>query len=239
MANFYIDYIKPPVLPDTTLCAIVRDEVINPAGGIKRFIESHVPYVEQAVIVDTGSVDGTRQALEEMQAQYPNLKVQDTKFEGYDKARNVSLKFAKTPRVLVLDADERFEEGDIETLQDFTQEYPANIYQFEFRFVYPNGSVVKKQHSVLSERLFDLEGASFYTLEFVPRGDEIFDFKAGFTRTAYVPVSITHFLPSPEALEKKKKFWYNNRDWAREQPAQNAQTHGWKERNPYCDSQFK
>nr|MBP7708770.1 hypothetical protein [Candidatus Pacearchaeota archaeon] len=55
---------KRTILPDTSLCAIVRDEIINPAqlpgkSGIRSFVESHVPYVEQAVIVDTGSVDGT------------------------------------------------------------------------------------------------------------------------------------------------------------------------------------
>lgn len=53
------------VLPNTSLCSIVRDELMNPAGGIKDFMECIVPYVERAVIVDTGSLDGTREVLEE------------------------------------------------------------------------------------------------------------------------------------------------------------------------------
>ena len=52
---------RKAVLPNTSLCAIVRDEMMNPAGGIADFVDSTVPFVEQAVIVDTGSLDGTRQ----------------------------------------------------------------------------------------------------------------------------------------------------------------------------------
>jgi len=99
------------ILPDTTLCAIVRDEMMNPAqlpgkSGIRSFVESHVPYVEQAVIVDTGSVDGTRQELEQLQAEFPNLKVRDHKFKGYVTARNYSMSQVGTRNILVLDVDE-------------------------------------------------------------------------------------------------------------------------------------
>ena len=44
-------------LPNTSLCAIVRDEVINPAGEIADFLETILPFVEEAVVVDTGSID--------------------------------------------------------------------------------------------------------------------------------------------------------------------------------------
>lgn len=35
------------VLKDISLCAIIRDEMMNPAGGITRFVNSHVPFVEE------------------------------------------------------------------------------------------------------------------------------------------------------------------------------------------------
>ena len=99
------------ILPNTSLCAIVRDEMINPAqlpgkSGIKSFVESHVPYVEQAVIVDTGSVDGTRQELEQLAYEFPWLKVYDRPFDDYASARNHSLSLVPTKWSLILDVDE-------------------------------------------------------------------------------------------------------------------------------------
>ncbi len=95
------------VLPDVSLAAIVRDEMMNPAGGIIDFVECTVPHVEEAVIVDTGSVDGTREVLEKLQARYPHLKVFDHPFQDYADARNHSLQQVRTKYALVLDADER------------------------------------------------------------------------------------------------------------------------------------
>jgi len=62
-------------LSDVSLCAIVCDEMKNFAGGIDSFVESIVPFVEEAVIVDTGSIDGIRERLEEMMSKYKTLKV--------------------------------------------------------------------------------------------------------------------------------------------------------------------
>ena len=80
------------VLKDTSLCAIVRDEKMNPAGGVERFLRSHLPYVEEVVVVDTGSVDGTRQILAGLEKEFAHLKVYDAVFRSYAQARNISLK---------------------------------------------------------------------------------------------------------------------------------------------------
>jgi len=106
------------VLKDTSLCAIVRDEKMNPAGGVERFLRCHLPYVEEAVVVDTGSVDGTREILDQMTKEFSHLKVYDTKFEGFAQARNVSLEKVKTKWALVLDADELIEPASFERVSD-------------------------------------------------------------------------------------------------------------------------
>src|SRR3989338_11169897 len=84
-------YMERIILPNTALCAIVRDELMNPAGGIENFVRLNVPHVEEAVIVDTGSVDGTREKLEELREQYPHMKVFDHPFDGFANSRNYSL----------------------------------------------------------------------------------------------------------------------------------------------------
>ncbi|MSR85847.1 glycosyltransferase [Candidatus Woesearchaeota archaeon] len=121
------------ILRDTTLCAIVRDEIINPAGGIRDFVESTVPFMEKAIIVDTGSIDGTRQYLEDAKKRYAHLDVLDHPFEGYGPSRNVSIRDVTTDWILVLDADERLMFSDFEELGKERELSPEAIaFSFDF-----------------------------------------------------------------------------------------------------------
>jgi glycosyltransferase involved in cell wall biosynthesis len=158
------------VLPDVSLAAIVRDEIMNPAGGIVDFVESTVPFVEEAVIVDTGSVDGTREALEELAGKYKNLRIFYRQFDGFDTSRNHSLKKVRTKRALVLDADERLLPSDFLDINDTIGTYQYPGYNFGFINVYPDGLEHKgighnprlfekinkiKYHKTVSEELSD------------------------------------------------------------------------------------
>src|SRR3989344_6360433 len=96
-------------LQDITLTMIVRDELMNPAGGLLPMLEYHLPHLPEAVVLDTGSVDGTRQLLEHLQGQYPQLKVYDAKFNGYGFARIEANQHVSTEYSFMLDADERLE----------------------------------------------------------------------------------------------------------------------------------
>lgn len=192
------------VLPDVSLCAIVRDEIINPAGGIERFVESHVPYVEEAVIADTGSVDGTREKLEELQAKYRNLKIVDFPFINYADARNKSLSFVKTKKALVLDADElithKTPNNDWKRLFDFMNQYNKEAYIFDFLGISPD------RENFLD---FDAHFIRLFTLSkkrrFVNDVGEHMRNLAGFHTNE---ILIKHFVPSMSALELKKQNWY-------------------------------
>ncbi|MDO8656691.1 MAG: glycosyltransferase, partial [Nanoarchaeota archaeon] len=140
-------------LPDTSLCAIVRDEAMNPAGGIIDFVDSTLPFVEQAVIVDTGSVDGTREMLEQLESEYRNLTIVDAPFTDYASARNVSLKYAKTKIALVLDADERLNRTDFKKLSATMYATPRWGYNLKIKDIFPNG---EKEGGIHNPRLFYL-----------------------------------------------------------------------------------
>jgi glycosyltransferase involved in cell wall biosynthesis len=236
---------KQIILPDTSLCAIVRDEKMNPAGGIKRFIDSHVPYVEQAVIADTGSVDGTREILEEMQAKYSNLKVVDFQFNGYADARNKSLKYVQTKRALILDADELLTheqpQNDWEGIDLCIKQNPSEFYRFLFDEVYPRGANrgTLKGHTL---RLFDV---SIFENPF--EGDlwESFKLSPGEMSIFIRGVSIKHFLPKIENLEIKDYNWYGEspdpskeqiEHWQRIPPSVRDGFARWKEFNPLRDN---
>jgi len=199
------------ILSDTSLCAIVRDEKINPAGGIEKFIESHVPYVEQAVIADTGSIDGTREILEEMQSKYSNLKVVDIPFNGYADARNKSLKYVQTKRALILDADEllthKKPQNDWKNLKKIIEDNPSRTYRFLFNLISTEG-IIRTTLSSHTLRLFDISVSKNHPFE----RDvwEVFELPDG-EKPVYVKgVFIKHFIPSKEDLEIKYDEWYKD-----------------------------
>lgn len=226
---------KSVVFPDTSLCAIVRDEKMNPAGGIERFVDSHVPFVEQAVIADTGSVDGTREILEEMQSKYPNLKVVDIPFEGYADARNKTMKHVQTKRVLILDADEllthKKPQNDWKLLKRFIDEKPANSYDFEFLSILPSGFEYFEYDSHTT-RLFDISKRTKF-IGFIG------EFMSGSRNSISIPmnsITIKHFVPSLDALNKKNKNWYSNlTNLNNTAPSQIKGFAEWKAFNPLRD----
>ena len=90
---------------DITLCMIVKNEENN----LKKCLESIKKYVSEIIIIDTGSVDKTKEIARE----YSN-KIYDFKWcNNFAKARNFSLEKASNDWVLVLDADEVITEFNI------------------------------------------------------------------------------------------------------------------------------
>lgn len=251
------------VLKDTSLCAIVRDEMINPAGGIQRFVKSIMPHVESGVIVDTGSVDGTRQALEELQGKFTNLSVYDREFKGYDSARNFSLRQVKTKWVLVLDADELIAR---ENSQGKQEKFSINLGFEGLRIMIENGGILGKlqgynllpedvkQYSIIpsnahNPRLFQRESGWFF-LDYLPSGEwlryrnpknpkNIPRVVDALKLTETIPPresKLYHFRASQDGNDIKMRNWYNEKAWKKgKSPSQTEGYSEWKEYNPQRD----
>lgn len=202
----------PVALGDTCLCAIVRDEVINPAGGILDFIDSTMPYVETAVIVDTGSIDGTRELLEEAKLRYTNLEVRDHEFKGFADARNYSVSQAKSKRVLVLDADERITPLDITALGLITRHIASYSSGAPLGHSLPlleiayEGTTRKASLGAHSVRFFDKSAFSYYENHVWEQPT----FSRGIQINQIAEVSIRHFLPPAKALNRKVNEFYES-----------------------------
>ncbi len=127
---------EQPKLSDVTLTMIVRDELMNPAGGLLPMLEYHLPHFPETVVLDTGSVDGTRQLLEHMAGEYPQLKVYDAKFEGYGYARMTANRYVTMPYTFMLDADERLEgiNSFVEWWENIKDEEKTLLLGVNFRF---------------------------------------------------------------------------------------------------------
>ncbi len=236
---------KRIILPDTSLCAIVRDEMINPAqlpgkSGIRSFVESHVPYVEQAVIVDTGSIDGTRQELEQLAHEFPNLRVYDRPFDDYASARNDSLKRVKTKRALVLDVDELIIRRDLKDLTKTLLEYGSQFIGIRIINVGDRGDTYEGGGH--NPRLFDKSGVKFINKdgkmwEFLHKKNiNPFSSKTEAICTDFYVGVIFHFLPIPldgtRPLILKNSHWYSVRDFS-EPPSIRTGFKYWKQPNPH------
>ncbi len=237
------------ILSDTTLCAIVRDEAMNPAGGIIDFVDSTVPYVEQAVIVDTGSIDDTREMLEQLASEYDNLTIVDTKFTDYASARNLSLQHAKTKKVLILDADERLMVQDFQKLIIMMNKLPAAGYNFQIRHVSTDYEMPGIVHNPRLYRLNPRKKGYFGKVYYVNDRKRMYEWlymksEWGERRVAFEQelttdsgIVIKHFLPSDQGQEWKNTSWYNLLEDQGENenipaPAQQAHFAEWKKYNP-------
>lgn len=225
------------VLDNVSLCSIVRDEIMNPAGGIERFVDSTVPYVEQAIIADTGSVDGTREKLEELQGKYSNLKVVDIPFEGYATTRNKALKFVKTKKALILDADELIThekpKNDWEILREFVRNTISKVYELQIETIYPNGQVqILGMGKVSTTRLFEISNETRFNEEY---GECL---TTDFPALEISQVRIKHFLPSKKNIEDKFENWYSSKKRERflSEP---ERVNFWKENPPSTVKGFK
>ncbi|MFQ5686343.1 MAG: glycosyltransferase [Candidatus Scalindua sp.] len=97
-----------------SLCMIVKNE----EEYLSRCLNSVKGYVDEIIIVDTGSTDRTVEIAKSFGA-----KVFIHPWEGdFSKARNYSLKYATCDWILILDADEELSEEDAPRLKEIVKE---------------------------------------------------------------------------------------------------------------------
>src|SRR5207249_480278 len=84
--------------PELSLCMIVRDE----EPRLPSCLESIAPYVDEIVVVDTGSTDRTREVARDWGARVYEMPWPDS----FAAARNQSLELARGSWILRMDADD-------------------------------------------------------------------------------------------------------------------------------------
>ena len=100
------------------LVMIVRDE----ASNLERCLASAVPWVDEMVVVDTGSADATVEIAESFGARVGHFAWCD----NFVAARNAALGLATADWVLQLDGDEVLEAETASALRDVVRGYAAH-----------------------------------------------------------------------------------------------------------------
>ncbi len=101
-----------------SLCMIVKNEI----KYIEDCLKAVAPFVDEIIVVDTGSTDGTLAILEQF-----DCKVYEFAWcDDYAKARNYSVSKASNDWILFLDADEHITEFDKTAINQFIKKNMSN-----------------------------------------------------------------------------------------------------------------
>ena len=120
-----------------SLCMIVKNEEEN----IKECLDRALEYVDEAIIVDTGSTDNTRNILKDYE-KLDKVTVIDYVWDNdFSKARNKSLENAKGDYILILDADERIF-CDRLKLEEYLLQSNELVYTIAIYNIYENQEMV-------------------------------------------------------------------------------------------------
>lgn len=106
-----------------SLCMIVKNE----ENYLRKCLESVKNIVDEMIIVDTGSVDGTVAIAESLGAKVFNFPWNGS----FSDARNYSLKHAKGDWIMIMDADEELEKCKPDEIRELMNETDADAYFFE------------------------------------------------------------------------------------------------------------
>lgn len=106
-------------------CLIVKNE----ERFIKKCLESIKDFVDEIIVVDTGSIDRTKEIASGF-----NAKIFDYKWcDDFSKARNFSLEKAEYDWILSIDADESISNEDMKKLREIIELNEAEGYYFILR----------------------------------------------------------------------------------------------------------
>jgi len=149
-------------LPTLSVCLIVKNEEEN----LKRLLPTLSGVIDEIVIVDTGSTDGTKDV-----AKFYTNKLYDFEWiNDFSAARNESLKYATKDYIMWLDADDMIERQDVIKLKMHLVNHPntgvylrlldkqprANLDSLQLRVI-PNHKGVQFQYKVHEQLSFSLD----------------------------------------------------------------------------------
>ena len=196
----------PPLMPTNTaprlsLCMIVKDE----AEGLEAVIESVRGLVDEIVIVDTGSEDGTWplvQTLAHRCAQHPWQ-------DHFAQARNSALALATGDFVLVLDGDEALSDGH-EQISEAIRQPGLLAAELLIKNELEGGEVGEFWACRLFRRHPDMQWAGRIHEQILPAAQTLMAHQPGF-HLARVQATISHSGYLPAAFAKGRKAERNVR----------------------------
>lgn len=195
-------------LQKISLCMIVRDEEEN----LGRCLDHIAKYMEEVIIVDTGSTDKTK----EIAKKYTD-KIYDFEWiHDFSAARNYSISKATNEYVLILDSDEYVQSIDMNEIKRLIEKNPAKIGRIQRINAYTRGENSYKYHERVN-RLFSKK--LYYYTSIIHEQVTSFKEEPTTDNTYYIPLVVLHsgYEGDLEVRRKKTKRNIELLEIAREQ----------------------
>ncbi|WP_049177316.1 tetratricopeptide repeat-containing glycosyltransferase family 2 protein [Clostridium paraputrificum] len=175
---------------------IVRDEESN----LEKCLLSVRDYIDEIIIVDTGSKDRTK----EIASKYTKY-IYDFKWNNdFAKARNFSISKASNSWVLILDADEVVSELDFYTVLNFCKKDSALVGRINIINEYEDQHGIKRYTKQIN-RFFN---KNFYKYEGIIHEQLVAKDKQQYI-AENLPITLQHIGYSKEVVNKKNKIERN------------------------------
>ncbi|WP_028987880.1 glycosyltransferase [Thermicanus aegyptius] len=181
-----------------SLCMIVKNE----ADCIARCLESAGPLVDEIIVVDTGSTDGTDAICRSLGAKVFSFRWND----DFSEARNYSLSLAQGEWILWLDADEEIEASPDE-LRELTASEAYDLYSFRLNNYYGARADRNQVITIAHPRLFrNRIGFRFHQrIHETLNVEEVLPGPDQKERIGSAPITIWHYGYLDDYVKKKGK----------------------------------
>lgn len=176
------------MIPLVSLCMVLRNE----ASGLSKCLDSVREWVDEIVVVDTGSSDRTVEIAERYGA-----KVYHHPWEhDFSKHRNQSLSHASGQWALILDGDEELRHGDGPKLREAVLVPGADSVMIKVANIFNHGMSQSVVHQV---RLFRRDPSIYYA-------GIVHNQLKGYRSTRFTPAMIYHYGYDLDPDKMKEKF---------------------------------
>ena len=175
-------------IPTISLCMIVKDE----ESTLGRCLDSVKDLVDEIIIVDTGSVDKTK----EIARTYTDKIYDFTWIDNFAAARNFSFEKASMDYILWLDADDVISESERKKFEKFKELFPEEIdiifMQYSTAYSSENTSISTRRERLIKRSI---------NCKWIGAVHEVLDYDSKATKIL-VEIAITH--------KKEKEFSNRN-----------------------------
>ncbi|MDE7031538.1 MAG: glycosyltransferase [Lachnospiraceae bacterium] len=187
-----------------SVCMIAKNE----ERYIEQCLRKLMRYNMEIVVVDTGSMDRTK----ELAARYTDKLFDFTWCDDFSAARNYAVSKASNNWVLILDCDELVQEIDVAKLRTCMQKYPKNVGVVEIRNVYTTREDGNLTESIQIDEVPRFYNRNYYAYRFriheqiTPRKQD--DYDEMVLETFHLPVIVKHYgydIPREEMMKKQER----------------------------------
>ncbi|NMM61283.1 glycosyltransferase [Clostridium sp. P21] len=181
-----------------TLCMIVKNEELN----LKKSLKAVSCFVDEMIIVDTGSSDKTKDVAKEF-----TDKVYDFKWcDDFAKARNFAVSKASNDWILVLDADEVIVDFDTDSILKFIED--KNNSKVVGRIKIINFLDFSSKNRTQTERLSRLFNKKYFHYEGMIH-EQVTALDGESYSAVQVDITVNHFGYTKEVLSETSKLQRN------------------------------